>query len=182
MLYTAIRILHWFQHNQLFLNPTRIDWDMTPLVTELFHICIYLTAASTRPVTRCHDDCCMITWGPAAVGPHVTSSHKKNFTYFYIPSEPKFHADFNGINRSSIWSELTELWGFLCSTVLFESIRQSRVTDPCVGTKFESCHGSWGRYVELIFHVTNHSNCLQIVEKWVEATKQIPHLVSPNYS
>ena len=64
----------------------------------------------------------------------------------------------------------------------FESIRQSRVTDPYVGTKFESCHGSWGRFVELIFHVTNHSNCLEIVEKWVEATKQIPHLVSPNYS
>ena len=74
-----------------------------------------------------------------------------------------------------------KLWS-VSYTVPFESIRQSRVTDPCVGTKFESCHGSWGRFVELIFHVTNHSNCLEIVEKWVEATKQIPHLVSPNYS
>ena len=53
-------------------------------------------------------------------------------------------------------------------TVPFESIRQSRVTDPCVGTKFELCHGSWGRFVELIFHVTNHSNCLEIVEEWVD--------------
>ena len=68
------------------------------------------------------------------------------------------------------------------NTVPFESIRQSRITDPCVDTKFELCHGSWGRFVELIFHVTNHSNCLGIVEKWVEATKKIPHLVSPNYS
>jgi hypothetical protein len=50
-------------------------------------------------------------------------------------------------------------------TVPFESIRRSHVTDPCAGTKFESCHGSWGQFVELIFHVTDHSNCLEIVEK-----------------
>jgi len=66
-------------------------------------------------------------------------------------------------------------------TVPFESIRQSRVTDPCVGTKFELCHGSWGRFVELIFHVTNHSNCLEIVEEWVEATKKIPHLTIASF-
>ena len=53
---------------------------------------------------------------------------------------------------------------------------------PCVGMKFESCHGSWGRFVESNFHVTNHSNCLEIVEKWVEATKKIPDLVSPDYN
>jgi len=49
-------------------------------------------------------------------------------------------------------------------TVPFESIRRSRVTDPCAGTKFESCT-RLGQFVELIFHVTDHSNCLEIVEK-----------------
>ena len=37
------------------------------------------------------------------------------------------------------------------------------------------------QFIKLIFHVMNHSNCLEIVEKWVEATKKIPHLVSPNF-
>ena len=50
-------------------------------------------------------------------------------------------------------------------TVPFESICQSHIMDPYANTKFESCHGSWGQFVKLIFHVMDHSNCLKIVEK-----------------
>jgi len=74
-----------------------------------------------------------------------------SFTIFDIPLKPIISKNYRKATNTS--------------TVPFESIRRSRVTDPCAGTKFESCHGSWGQFVELIFHVTDHLNCLEIVEK-----------------
>jgi hypothetical protein len=59
-------------------------------------------------------------------------------------------------------------------TCTFESIRQSRVTDLVSARNLSRVTAHGGRFVELIFHVTNHSNCLEIVEKWVEATKKFP--------